>query len=194
MYEYLNGKLIEKNPAYVIIDCHGVGYFVNISLNTFSALSDKENCKLFIHFIVREDAQILYGFFDDFERNVFRNLLNVSGVGASTARMILSALTSNEVIDAIARGDVDLLKSVKGIGLKSAQRIIIDLKGKLDIAGGDSSILSFAHNSLKEEALSGLVVLGFTKQMAQKGVEKALKAHPEIERVEHLIKEVLKLM
>ncbi|MBN2747293.1 MAG: Holliday junction branch migration protein RuvA [Bacteroidales bacterium] len=194
MYEYLNGKLIEKNPAYVIIDCQGIGYYVNISLNTFSALSDKENCKLFTHFIVREDAHILYGFFDDFERNVFRNLLSVSGVGASTARMILSALTSNEVIDAIARGDVGLLKSVKGIGLKSAQRIIIDLKGKLDMASEGSSILSFEHNSLKEEALSGLVVLGFTKQIAQKGIEKALSAHPEIERVEHLIKEVLKLM
>jgi len=194
MYEYLNGKLIEKNPAYVIIDCQGTGYFVNISLNTFSALSDKENCKLFTHFIVREDAQILYGFFDDFERNVFRSLLSVSGVGASTARMILSTLTSNEVIEAIARGDVGLLKSVKGIGLKSAQRIIIDLKGKLDVAADDSSILSFPHNSLKEEALSGLVVLGFTKQMAQKGIDNVLKAHPEMERVEHLIKEVLKLM
>lgn len=194
MYEYLNGKLIEKNPAYVIIDCQGVGYFVNITLQTFSALPEKENCKLFIHFIVREDAQILYGFHDNFERNVFRNLLSVSGVGAATARMILSTLNSNEVIDAIARGDVALLKSVKGIGLKSAQRIIIDLKGKLDMTEDESSILSFGHNSLKEEALSGLVVLGFSKQMAEKGIEKALKVHPEIERVEQLIKEVLKLM
>lgn len=194
MYEYLNGKLIEKNPAYVIIDCQGLGYFVNISLQTYSALPEEENCKLFIHFIVREDAQILYGFADDFERNVFRNLLNVSGVGASTARMILSTLNSKEVIEAIARGDVTLLKSVKGIGLKSAQRIIIDLKGKLDMTEDESSILSFGHNSLKEEALSGLVVLGFSKQMAEKGIEKALKAHPEIERVEQLIKEVLKLM
>lgn len=194
MYEYLSGKLIEKNPAYVIIDCQGVGYFVNISLQTFSALPEEEYCKLYIHFIVREDAQILYGFADDFERNVFRNLLNVSGVGASTARMILSTLNAKEVIDAIARGDVALLKSVKGIGLKSAQRIIIDLKGKLDMTEDETSILSFGHNSLKEEALSGLVVLGFSKQMAEKGIEKALKTHPEIERVEQLIKEVLKLM
>ena len=153
-----------------------------------------QGIKLFIHFIVREDAQILYGFSDDFERNVFRNLIGVSGVGASTARMILSTLSANEVIDAIARGDVSLLKSVKGIGLKSAQRIIIDLKGKLDMSEDENSILSFAHNSLKDEALSGLVVLGFTKQMAEKGIEKALKASPEIERVEQLIKEVLKLM
>ncbi|MBN2237703.1 MAG: Holliday junction branch migration protein RuvA [Bacteroidales bacterium] len=194
MFEYLNGKLIEKNPAYAIIDCGGVGYFVNISLNTFSALPDKESCKLFIHFIVREDAQILYGFTDVFERNVFRNLLNVSGVGASTARMILSTLTPDEVIEAIAKGDVNLLKSVKGIGLKSAQRIIIDLKGKLDVSGDESSILSFAHNSLKDEALSALVVLGFSKQVAEKGIEKALKAQPELERVEQLIKEVLKLL
>ena len=194
MYEYLNGKLIEKNPAYAIIDCQGIGYFVNISLNTYSAIQDKEDCKLFIHFRVREDAHILYGFADVFERNVFRNLLNVSGIGASTARMILSALNPNEVIDAIARGDVSLLKSVKGIGLKSAQRIIVDLKGKLDISGEDTSILSFAHNSLKEEALSGLVVLGFSKQLSEKAIEKALKAHPETERVEQLIKEVLKLI
>lgn len=194
MFEYLNGKLIEKNPAYAIIDCGGVGYFVNISLNTFSAIPDTESCKLFIHFIVREDAQILYGFMDVFERNVFRNLLNVSGVGASTARMILSTLTPDEVIEAIAKGDVNLLKSVKGIGLKSAQRIIIDLKGKLDVSGDESSILSFAHNSLKDEALSALVVLGFSKQVAEKGIEKALKAQPELERVEQLIKEVLKLL
>ena len=194
MYEYLKGKLVEKNPAYAIIDCGGVGYFVNITLHTYTDLSDKENCKLFTHFIVREDANILYGFSDKFERDVFRSLINVSGVGASTARMILSALSSNEVIDAIARGDVNMLKSVKGIGLKSAQRIIVDLKGKLEIQGDEAGILSFAHNSLKEEALSGLVVLGFSKQMAEKGIDKAIKAQPDIERVEQLIKEVLKLM
>lgn len=194
MYDYLNGKLIEKNPAFAVIECHGVGYFVHISLHTYSALPKDENCKLFTHLIVREDAQILYGFKDTFERNVFRNLLSVSGVGASTARMILSALNPNEVIDAIARGDVAILKSVKGIGLKSAQRIIVDLKGKLDISGDGSSILSFAHNSLKEEALSGLVVLGFSKQVAEKGIDKVLKANPGMERVEQLIKEVLKLI
>lgn len=194
MFEYISGKLVEKNPAYAIIDNQGVGYFIHISLNTFSALPDAENCKLYTHFIVREDAQILYGFADDFERDVFRNLLNVSGVGASTARMILSALSPNEVIEAISRGDVALLKSVKGIGLKSAQRIIVDLKGKLDVSDDGNSILSLAHNSLKEEALSGLVVLGFSKQMAEKGIDKALRAHPEIERVEQLIKEVLKLL
>lgn len=194
MYEYLKGKLIEKNPAYAIIDCGGVGYFVNISLHTFSDLSEKEQCKLFIHFIVREDAHILYGFANTFERDVFRSLINVSGVGASTARMILSALSPNEVIDAIARGDVNILKSVKGIGLKSAQRIIVDLKGKLEINADETGILTFAHNSLKDEALSGLVVLGFSKQMAEKGIDKVLKAQPEIERVEQLIKEVLKLM
>ncbi len=194
MYEYISGKLIEKNPAYVIIDNQGIGYFINISLHTFSALPDEESCKLFIHFIVREDAQILYGFLTDFERNVFRNLLGVSGVGASTARMIISTLTPNEIIEAIAGGDVGLLKSVKGIGLKSAQRIIIDLKGKLDVSDDGSSILSLSHNSLKEEALSGLVALGFSKQVADKAVTRVLKAQPEIERVERLIKEVLKLM
>lgn len=194
MYEYISGKLVEKNPAYAIIDCQGIGYFVNITLNTYSAMLDKENSKLFIHFIVREDAQILYGFAEEFERDVFRNLINVSGVGASTARMILSTLTPHEVIDAIAKGDVNLLKSVKGIGLKSAQRIIIDLKGKLDISAEEPSILTMVRNSFKEEALSALIVLGFSKQVAEKGIEKALKNQPQVERVEQLIKEVLRLM
>lgn len=194
MYEYLQGKLVEKNPAYAIIDCGGVGYYVNISLNTFSSIGKSENIRLFIHFIVREDAQILFGFHDIYEREVFRKLISVSGVGASTSRMILSSLSPDEVYEAIATGNVGVLKAVKGIGAKSAQRIIVDLKDKLDKLSMDSDNLPFQHNTLKDEALSALIALGFSKQMAEKGLTKVFKARPEIDKVEDLIKESLKVL
>lgn len=182
MYEYLQGKLVEKNPAFTVIDCSGIGYYVNITLNTYSQLGKSENAKLFIHFIVREDAMTLYGFFDTYERDVFRKLISVSGVGPSTARMILSSLTSAEVFEAINAGDVATLKSVKGIGAKSAQRIIVDLKDKLDELVTDGDNLPFKHNTLKDEALSALLALGFSKQMAEKGLKKVFTSHPEIDR------------
>jgi len=194
MYEYIQGKLAEKNPAYAIIDCSGIGYYVNISLNTYSQIGKQENIKLFIHFIVREDAQILFGFYDTYERDVFRKLISVSGVGPSTARMILSSLTSAEVFEAIATANVAVLKGVKGIGAKSAQRIIVDLKDKLDQMVGDTDNLPFQHNTLKEEALSALLALGFSKQMAEKGLKKVFTSHPEFDKVEVLIKETLKVL
>ncbi len=194
MYEYLQGKLVEKNPAFTVIDCSGIGYYVNITLNTYSQLGKSENAKLFIHFIVREDAMTLYGFFDTYERDVFRKLISVSGVGPSTARMILSSLTSAEVFEAINAGDVATLKSVKGIGAKSAQRIIVDLKDKLDELVTDGDNLPFKHNTLKDEALSALLALGFSKQMAEKGLKKVFTSHPEIDQVEHLIKQALKVL
>ncbi|NOR86442.1 MAG: Holliday junction branch migration protein RuvA [Bacteroidales bacterium] len=194
MYEYLQGKLTEKNPAFAIIDCSGVGYYVNISLNTYSKLGKEENIKLFIHFIVREDAMILFGFFDTYERDVFRKLISVSGVGPSTARMILSALSSAEVYEAIATSDVGVLKGVKGIGAKSAQRIIVDLKDKLDQMVGDGDNLTFQHNTFKEEALSALLALGFSKQMAEKGLKKVFTSNPEIDKVEELVKATLKVL
>jgi Holliday junction DNA helicase RuvA len=194
MYEYLQGKLVEKNPAYAVIDCSGVGYYVNISLNTYTQIGKKENIKLLIHFIVREDAMILYGFFDSYERDVFRKLISVSGVGPSTARMILSSLTSAEVFEAIATANVGVLKGVKGIGAKSAQRIIVDLKDKLDQMVTDGENLPFQHNTLKEEALSALLALGFSKQMAEKGLKKVFSTHPEVDKVEDLIKEALKVL
>jgi len=194
MYEHLQGKLVEKNPAYAVIDCSGVGYYVNISLNTYTQIGKKENIKLLIHFIVREDAMILYGFFDSYERDVFRKLISVSGVGPSTARMILSSLTSAEVFEAIATANVGVLKGVKGIGAKSAQRIIVDLKDKLDQMVTDGENLPFQHNTLKEEALSALLALGFSKQMAEKGLKKVFTAHPEVDKVENLIKETLKVL
>lgn len=194
MYEYIQGKLVERNPAYAIIDCSGIGYYVNISLNTFSRLGKEEQVKLFIHFQVREDAQTLFGFFDTYEREVFRKLISVSGVGASTARMILSSMTSDEVYEAIDTGNVAALKAVKGIGAKGAQRIIVDLKDKLDKLITDGDNLPFQHNTLKEEALSALVALGFSKQMAEKGLKKIFTSNPEIDKVEILIKESLKVL
>jgi len=194
MYEYLQGKLVEKNPAYAVIDCSGVGYYVNISLNTYTKLGKNEHIKLLIHFIVREDAMILYGFFDTYERDVFRKLISVSGVGPSTARMILSSLTSAEVFEAIATANVGVLKGVKGIGAKSAQRIIVDLKDKLDQMVSDEENIPFQHNTLKEEALSALLALGFSKQMAEKGLKKVFTARPDIDKVEDLIKEALKVL
>lgn len=194
MYEYLQGKLVEKNPAYAIIDCSGVGYYVNISLNTFSRIGKEETVKLFIHFIVREDAHTLFGFFDTYERDVFRKLISVSGVGASTARMILSSMTSDEVYEAIDSGNVAALKAVKGIGAKGAQRIIVDLKDKLDKLVTDGDNLPFQHNTFKEEALSALIALGFSKQMAEKGLKKVFTSNPEIDKVEDLIKASLKVL
>jgi len=194
MYEFLQGKLVEKNPAFAVIDCSGVGYYVNISLNTFTQIGKSENIRLFIHLIVREDAMTLFGFYDAYERDIFRKLISVSGVGPSTARMILSSMTSAEVFEAIETADVAALKSVKGIGAKGAQRIIVDLKDKLDQMVSDSDNLPLQHNTLKEEALSALLALGFSKQMAEKGMKKVFTSRPDIDRVEDLIKEALKVL
>lgn len=194
MYEFLQGKLVEKNPAYAVIDCSGVGYYVNISLNTFSKIGKEEQVKLFVHFIVREDAMQLYGFVDVHERETFRKLISVSGVGASTARMILSSMNPDEVYQSINSGNVAALKAVKGIGAKSAQRIIVDLKDKLDELPVDGENLPMQHNTLKDEALSALIALGFSKPMAQKGLTKVFKTNPEVDKVEDLIKETLKVL
>ena len=131
MIEYLNGRLIEKNPAYAVIECNGVGYYINISLQTFEKMGSSESCKLFIHMVVREDAHSLFGFVDPQERQLFRNLISVSGIGPNTARIILSSYKSEDIFAAIANENVDLLKSIKGIGVKTAQRIVIDLKDKV---------------------------------------------------------------
>ena len=193
MYEYLKGALVEKNPAYVVVETNGIGYLVNISLNTFTKIKDQESAKLFIHFYVREDAQILFGFADETERELFRFLLTVSGVGASTARLILSSLTTEEIYDAITTGKAAVLQSVKGIGGKTAQRIVIDLKDKLTKAEISPEKVDFSHNTLKEEALSGLLILGFSKAAASKAIDKVLK-QDEADSVEGLIKEALKIL
>ncbi len=193
MYEYLKGNLIEKNPTFVVLETNGIGYMINISLNTFAKIKDLDNSKLFVHFYVREDAQILYGFADKTERELFRFLLSVSGVGASTARLILSSLSTEEIYDAITSGKPTVLQSVKGIGGKTAQRIVIDLKDKLSKAEITLEKVDYSHNTLKDEALSGLLILGFTKVSATKAIDRIIK-QGSADSVEALIKEALKIL
>jgi len=193
MYEFISGKLAEKKPTFVVVEVSGVGYFINITLNTYSKIKDLSEAKLFTHFYVREDAQILYGFAEESERELFRYLLSVSGVGASTARLILSSLTSGEVYDAITQGQATILQSVKGVGAKTAQRIVIDLRDKLARAGIELEKVDFSHNTLRDEALSGLLILGFNKSAADKAVNRILK-QGSANSVEELIKEALKIL
>ncbi|MCF8217690.1 MAG: Holliday junction branch migration protein RuvA [Bacteroidales bacterium] len=198
MYEYISGKLTEKNPAYAVVESNGVGFFLNISLQTFTALSEGEQkgeyCKLYTHLVVREDALILYGFTDKKERELFRHLISVNGVGANTARMILSSLNTTEVYEAILQEQTGTLKSVKGIGAKSAQRIILDLKDKLKKDQSDVDILESGYNTKRTEALSALTMLGFQESAAEKVLSKILKSVPPDSSVEEIIKEALKAL
>lgn len=191
MIAQIKGRLVEKTPTYVVVDCNGVGYEINISLNTYSALGDDELCFLFTHFIVREDAQLLYGFKEKSERELFRLLISVSGVGASTAMMILSSLSPEEIKQAIISGDVNTLKSVKGIGAKSAERIIIDLRDKISKVESTGTISIVANNTIKEEALSALIMLGFSKKPAENALTKVMLSGDNL-TVEELIKKTLK--
>lgn len=193
MIEHIQGKLVEKNPTSATIDCNGVGYFINISLNTFSKIPDEENLKLFTHFVVREDANLLYGFYDKEEREIFRMLISVNGVGVNTARVILSTLSPSQAQESILTEDVDQLKAVKGIGAKTAQRIILDLRDKIGKNLEVSDISLPKHNTNKEEALSALEVLGFTRKQSLKVVDKFLKNEPGL-TVEELIKSALKVL
>ncbi len=194
MFEYISGKLTEKNPAYLIVDNQGVGYYVNISLHTFSLLKDKTEAKILIHFVVREDAQILFGFAEEAERIIFRQLVSVSGVGANTARMILSSLSPQEVANAIANGEVAVLQKIKGIGAKSAQRIIVDLKDKILKTTIPSENLSIEYNRNKDDALIALVTLGFSKIQAEKTLKRVFTEIDEDAAVEEVIKQALKLL
>ena len=192
MIHHIKGRLTEKSPTHAVIEAGGVGYFLNISLVTFSKISNDENCTLYTHLSIKEDAHTLYGFAEKSEREIFRKLILVSGVGASTARVMLSSLSSDEITAAIITGDVDTLKSIKGIGAKSAQRIIVDLKDKLGkIEGLEQNILTFSNNSSRDESLSALLALGFTKNSVDKVLNNVLKAQPDL-GVEGLIKEALK--
>lgn len=194
MYSYIQGKLVEKNPAYVVIETNGIGYYISISLNTYGSIPDQENCKLFIHQVVREDALLLYGFITMEERELFRNLISVSGIGANTARLILSSLQTSEIIEAISLGNYALLQSVKGIGAKTAQRLVVDLKDRISGVGNASEKLNLAHNTQKNEALSGLITLGFNKNVAEKAIDKVLKKENSGLSVEDLIKNALKIL
>lgn len=191
MIEHLKGRLVEFSPAHAIIDCNGVGYYCHITLNTFSKLGNSEQVTLKTHLAIREDAHSLYGFYDENERTMFRLLISVSGVGTSTGRMILSALSPGELAAAIDSENVDILKSIKGIGTKSAQRIIIDLKDKVQNAGDSVDISQASGNTIKIEALSALVVLGFDKKSGEKALDKVLEENPETS-LDELIKQALK--
>ena len=190
MITQIKGKLVEKKPTQVVVDCNGIGYEINISLYTFSSLSSDENIKLFTHLQVREDAHILYGFFTVLERAVFRLLISVSGIGTSTARTMLSSLTPAEIQQAIGTEDVATIQGVKGIGLKTAQRVIIELKDKIKSLQGTDEIPVFKSNTIKEETLSALEVLGYSRKASEKVVDKLIQGEPD-SSVEELIKSAL---
>jgi Holliday junction DNA helicase RuvA len=191
MITHLNGKLVEKNPTHVIIECAGVGYFVNISLHTFSLLADEEQIMLYTYLQVREDAHTLFGFAERSEREIFKMLLSVSGIGSSTARAMLSSLSPEQVRDAIASGNVPIIQAVKGIGAKTAQRVILDLKDKVLKIQDMAEVSMNSNNTNKEEALSALEVLGFVRKQAEKVVDKVLSQDSALS-VEDIIKQTLK--
>lgn len=193
MYAFITGNVIEKNPAFVVIETNGIGYQLHISLNTYAAIGDQNRFKLYTYLAVREDAHVLFGFADERERALFLQLISVSGVGPNTARMILSSLSTDEAIDAIATGNVFALQSVKGIGGKTAQRIVVDLRDKVAKAASFPEKVGMVHNRLKDEALSGLLILGFGRVQADKALERVLREHPD-PTVELLIKETLKIL
>ncbi len=191
MITHIQGKLVEKNPTDVVIDCNGVGYLINISLHTFSQIPNEEHLKLYTHLQVKEDSHSLYGFASIGERDVFRLLISVSGIGTNTARTMLSSLTPKQIKEGIATEDVALIQSVKGIGLKTAQRVIIDLKDKIIKIYDIDEVSVNKSNTNKDEALSALEVLGFAKKQAEKVVEKIVASEPDA-NVETIIKLALK--
>ncbi len=191
MYEFIRGTVAGLNPASVVVDAGGIGFFINISLNTYTKINGKKEVQLLIHQVVREDAHILYGFAEKRERDLFRNLISVNGVGANTAIMMLSSLNSDEIATAVQTENVDVLKAVKGIGAKTAQRIIIDLKDKLGKMPEGGQILISPDNTLRNESLSALVMLGFAKKDADKVVSKIIRDNPDA-TVERVIKTALK--
>ncbi len=193
MLEYIKGEIANLTPTTAVLELNGIGYEVQLSLFSYSELQHKSSCRIYIHEVIREDAHVLFGFVSTQEREIFRMLISVSGVGANTARMILSSMSPEEVKHAIASENVDLLKQIKGIGAKSAQRIIIDLKDKVGKATDSPEIFRQADNTNKKEALSALEVLGFSKKQSEKIVDKLL-AGDDTMPVESLIKQALKLL
>ena len=168
MINHIDGRLIEKSPTHAVIECNGVGYFLNISLHTFSKLPESGNCKLLAYLAIREDAHVLYGFKDESERTLFKHLISVNGVGAATARVMLSSLNPTEIHEAISSGDAGTLQRIKGIGAKSALRIIVDLKDKLSKMGSLEDFSASLGNTNKSEALAALLALGFAKPAGEK--------------------------
>ena len=193
MYDYLRGEIAEIAPTYAVIDCGGVGYYVNISLNTYTAIQNLREAKLFVYEAIREDAYTLFGFRDKQEREMFELLISVSGVGPNTARMILSSLTVDDLMSVIASGNSGMLKSVKGIGAKTAQRIIVDLKDKVTGVGDAAAVAEQGSGEAYDEAVAALIMLGFTRAAGQKTVGKLLREQPTL-KVEEIIKMALKLL
>jgi Holliday junction DNA helicase RuvA len=193
MIEYIKGKITSLSPAHVIVENGGLGYFINISLSTFSRLENMDECSLLVHEIIREDAHLLFGFFEKAERDVFRLLISVSGVGANTARMMLSSVEASGIERAILESDVGMLKGIKGIGAKTAQRIIVDLKDKVGKSGETGEIFAAEGNTIRQEAFTALVMLGFPKNSVNRALEKLLKEERDL-TVEQLIKKALKIL
>ncbi len=200
MYAYIEGKLTETSPAHAVLESNGIGYFLNISLQTYSCIKDEHQCRLYTHLVVRDDALLLFGFFDPEERRLFRELITVSGIGANTARLILSSLSTAELTDAIVGNHIALLQSIKGIGSKTAQRIVVDLKDKLSRSEPGKEIMDQRYNTNRDAALSGLTMLGFNKKLADKTLDKILRdpqlnlGKPGTMSVEELIRQALKLL
>lgn len=192
MYDYISGQLVEVNATQAVIDAGGVGFLMEISLNTYSQIKDQNKVKLLVHEVLREDAHLLYGFFDGAEREMFRYLISVNGVGVSTARVMLSSLSVVELTQAIASQNTRLIQSVKGVGAKTAQRIVLELKDKISACADGNLVNNIVSNSMaQEEALSALVMLGFAKTAAEKVLQAIVKADSSLS-VEELIKESLK--
>ena len=193
MIDYIKGEIIELSPAHAVLEAGGIGYHINIALSTYSELNGKNNTKLYVYEAVREDAHILFGFMTKEERSLFLLLISVSGVGANTARMILSSIMANELQNAIITGNVSILKSIKGIGAKTAERIIVDHKDKVLKVEFSAQGISAASTSISEEAVAALVMLGFTQAMAQKAVKKVMDSDPQ-QKIEQIVKQALKLL
>lgn len=192
MITHIEGNIIEKNPAFVIIDCNGIGYMIHISLISYSKMGNMDKGRFYTHLSIREDAHTLYGFITLEERALFRHLISVSGIGASTARMILSSMEVEEIQNAIIEGNVGVLQKIKGIGSKSAQRIVVDLRDKFQKTNLISSNIFVENNTVRIEALSALQVLGYSKAIAEKTIDQVLKKEKSVPTVEELIKLVLK--
>lgn len=191
MFEYIKGNIVSLKPSHIVLEANSVGYFINISLNTYTQLNGKESAKVFVHQVIREDAHVLYGFATESERELFRMLISVNGIGSNTAIMMFSSLSPDEISSAILNENVNLLKSIKGIGVKTAQRVIIDLKDKLGKSPVSEQIVASTDNTIRIEALSALVMLGFAKKPVEKELDKILTAQPNLS-VENVIKLALK--
>jgi Holliday junction DNA helicase RuvA len=192
MYAYLQGRFTKKTPAQIYVDVNGVGYEVNISLNTYSAIQGLDEGRIYTHLQVKEDAHTLFGFFGEEEKEIFQLLISVSGVGASTARMMLSSLKPSEVVQAIAQGNTKLLEGVKGIGKKTAERLVLELKDKVNKQNQSTGTFFAAQSSIEQDAIVALTALGIAKNQAEAAVQKVMKLEPNTDHLEILIKKALK--